>query len=188
MPADITTALIAAGSAVGGGLVVAGSNYVVYRAQARHDGKDRLRAALEAFQFVVYRVELLLRREPKKPGPIAGAIGAAIERFSPWLSAKLALLSQRIFEPQVEALSDEIARAMATTILIAPPATRPALQAISTLMAQANGRDDAWWAEWDAARDRLVVVFLEALAVPNGKPGGLPTSSPPTSPQTQVGV
>ena len=183
MPADITTALIAAGSAVGGGVIVAGSNYVIYRAQARHADAERLRAALESFQFVVYRVESRLRREPRKPGTIAAAIHAAIERLSPLLSAKLALLSQRIFEPQLEALADDIARAMASTILIAPPGTRPALQAIGTLMAQAKGRDDAWWAEWDAARDRLVVVFLEALATPVGKPLALPAQPP-----TQLGT
>ena len=183
MPADITTALIAAGSAVGGGVIVAGSNYVIYRAQARHADEERLRAALESFQFVVYRVESRLRREPRKPGTIATAIHAAIERLSPLLSAKLALLSQRFFEPHLEALADDIARAMASTILIAPPGTRPALQAIGTLMAQANGRDDAWWAEWDAARDRLVVVFLEALATPGGKPVALPAP-----PQAQPGT
>ena len=164
-------------------MIVAGSNYVIYRAQARHADAERLRAALQSFQFVVYRVESRLRREPRKPGTIAAAIHAAIERLSPLLSAKLALLSQRIFEPHLEALADDIARAMASTILIAPPGTRPAVQTIGALMAQAKGRDDAWWAEWDAARDRLVVVFLEALATPGGKPLALPAP-----PRTQPGA
>jgi hypothetical protein len=179
MPTESTTALIAAGSAVGGGLIVAGFNYLIYRAQARDVSKERLRAAFESFRFVVHRVDLLLRREPK-PGRTATALIATIARLFPSLSDQLTRLSQRIFEPHLEALAQDVARAMAMTLLVAPLSTRPALQAVGTLMDHAKGRDDVWWSEWDSALDRLAVAFLEALAEPVGKP-----IAPLTSSQTE---
>jgi endo-alpha-1,4-polygalactosaminidase (GH114 family) len=59
------TAIIAGGSAVGGGLIVAMSNLAVSWLQAREARKAEMRNALIAFGGVVFRIDYALRSEPK---------------------------------------------------------------------------------------------------------------------------
>jgi hypothetical protein len=161
MPSDVTTALIAGGSAVAGGLIVALSNYVVSRAQAKDAKRDRMRSAFEGFLSVTLRLDVELRRLPNA-GRVVTETNRIMAKAMPVIDDKFARIAERLFEPHLESLKRDLTDAMAATLLIAPPEARPALDRLAKAMGS-EPRDPKWWTEWEEARDEVVVAFLKAL-------------------------
>lgn len=161
MTSGIATALIAGGSALGGGTIVAVSNYATNRAAARGGHKTELRRALSAFLYVISRIDHQLRVEPRR-GKTVQTFNKQLARF-PHADYITERLHRRLFEPRLDDLVDRMHEAMATTILIAPLELIPALSAVSDLMTQAEAMDDEWREKWDTARGELVVACRTAL-------------------------
>jgi hypothetical protein len=91
------TAIIAGLSAFGGGLIVALSNYVVSRFQARETRKAEFQRALIEFWYVVNRIDHQLRMEPE-PGEIERKVNEEMSSLSPLLNHGIGLLRRRLLE------------------------------------------------------------------------------------------
>jgi hypothetical protein len=178
MSAAIEPAIIAGASAVTGGLVVAGSNYLVMRAQGRASRRTDLRKVLEAFLCVVNAVDQQLRVEPQ-PGRAATWWNQQAARL-PQLSYTVRRLTQSLLAPQLDALTERMHAATAAVVLVAPLDVMPTMENISQLMERAETRDQRWWQEWDRARADLVVACRRTLGEP------VATSSEPAQPQAEL--
>lgn len=99
-----TAAIIAGASAIGGGLIVAVSNYAISRAQARAAEKDALSRVLVELGHALSRVEQRLRLEPK-PGKTTRAINKTMDTRLPQLYHTIGQIRRRLLEPELTELS-----------------------------------------------------------------------------------
>jgi hypothetical protein len=151
MPSSETAAIIAGVSAIGGGAIVAISNYVVGRFQARETRKAEMRLALIELGYVVHRIDHLLRTEPKA-GKTARMVNKQMSARWPQLDHVIGLTRRRLLEPHLDAFIIEMHKALTTALLLAPLKLLPSMGALADLMASAGTRDSDWQSEWDQAR------------------------------------
>jgi hypothetical protein len=116
---DLVAALIAGGSALGGGLVVGVSKYVINRAQAHDAHKAELRRVFSTFLNVILRIDYQLRIEPR-PGKTVQVVNEQMESRLPWFDYSIGRIRRQVFEPHPDTLVDRWHESMAATILIAP--------------------------------------------------------------------
>jgi hypothetical protein len=164
------TALIAGLSAVGGGAIVAGSNYAINRAQAADARSRELRSALIELGVVVARIDHRLRTEPE-PGKASRAINEAMSTRIPQLDHAVGLLRRRLLDPSLDDLVAEMSRALTTATVLSPPSLLPALSQLTEAMDSANGKDDEWWARWNAARTNYFLRCREVVGFEVPEPG-----------------
>lgn len=155
-------AIIAGASAIGGGVVVAVSNYVVSRAQARDARRAELQHALIELLDVLSLVTQRLRLEPEA-GKAAQTINETIAARLPQLDHAVGLLRRRLLDPKLDGLSSAISKALSRATVIAPLTLLPALGRLAELMEQADERDDSWWAQWEAARTDYTLMCREVV-------------------------
>jgi hypothetical protein len=169
MSSTVTTALVTGGSAIAGGLMVAGSNYVISRAQSSRERIRDLRQAVTALLSVLGQLETELRSEPR-PKRTVRLVNEQMERRFPQVDYVTGRLHRRIFQPHLDGLSTRFHDAMAAVLFIAPPELLPPLQTMAEAMKGAEVQGDEWWAAWEAARIGLVVVARQTLGyeVPEG--------------------
>jgi hypothetical protein len=158
----VATALVSGGSAVAGGLVVAGSNYAISRAQSRGARIGDLRQALTALLAVLGQVETELRSEPRTKRTVRFVNEQVQSRF-PQIDYITDRLHRRIFQPHLDGLVMRFHDAMAATLLTAPPELLPALQTMAEAMESPAAQSDEWWMAWEAARAGLVVGSRRVL-------------------------
>lgn len=161
MPSDLMTALIAGASAIGGGVIVAGSNYGINRSQARDAERYKLRRSLGAFLSVVNRIDHQLRMEPHA-GRFVRFVNEQLGRF-PQLDYTIGRARLRLFEPHLDVLVGRMHDVIADVVLVAPEELLPALGAISDLMATVDPSDPQWRTRWEQARADLVVASRRIL-------------------------
>jgi hypothetical protein len=113
MATELLTAIIAGASAVGGGAIVAGSNYWINRAQARTGERSELRRALSEFLAILNRIDHQLRVE------IVRYVNEQMAKF-PQLDYTIGQARRRLFEPHIEVVVSRMHGAMADLLLLAP--------------------------------------------------------------------
>ena len=155
-------AIIAGLSAFGGGLIVALSNYVVSRFQAREARKAELQRALIELWYVVNRIDHQLRMEPES-GEIERKVNEEMSSLSPLLNHDIGLLRRRLLEPHLDAFVAEMIRAMAAATILAPRKLLPAMTALTQAMERANDRDSEWQGKWNKAKTDYFLACRELL-------------------------
>jgi len=149
-------------AAVVGGLLVAGSNYLVFRLQDRAHGNRELRAALADFMAVLDQIGGELEGIPRQTTATQRAVSDALSKV-PNLESSIRDLSQRIWAPQLRPLMERFYVTGARVTLIAPPAVLDSVVSLTELLGEAEDRDDEWPARWTQARGRLLAVSRSAL-------------------------
>jgi hypothetical protein len=154
---DWLVATISGASAIGGGVVVGVSNYVIYRVQSRAAKSDELRAATANFLQAIDLITVQLRTEPT-PGPVVTAVFKALRRFAPTFDANIARLQQRILAPHLQRTIESFSAASNRLLLIAPSEMLDPMGEIAELMRRAEERDAAWDKQWNEAHGKFVAV------------------------------
>jgi len=162
MTSPIATAIIAGASAIGGGTIVAGSNYLISRAQARDASQAGLRQALVALLAALSQIDHELRMEPKSKRTV-GVINEQMEPRFPQIDYVAGRIHRRLFQPQLDGLITSLHEAMAAVLLSAPPELMPTLDALNSVMAVVEQNSDEWWKNWEAARAELVAACRRLL-------------------------
>ena len=155
-------AIIAGASAIGGGLIVAISNFVISWFQTRVARKAELRRALIELWYIVSRIDHQLRSEPE-PGGMARKINEEMSARAPLLDHGIGLLRRRLLEPHLDAFVAEMNKAMATATILAPLQLLPAMTALTEVMGGAKDRDSEWQDKWDKARTNYFLECRELL-------------------------
>jgi hypothetical protein len=112
-------AIIAAASAIGGGLIVALSNFGASWLQARQARKGEVRRALLELWYVVTRIDQLLRLEPEA-GKMVRLVNAQMSSKLPVLDHAIGLIRRRWLEPQLDDFAIEMNKALAAATMLAP--------------------------------------------------------------------
>jgi hypothetical protein len=162
MESTVATALITGGSAIGGGLVVAGSNYAISRVQYKGARAGDLRQALTALVSVLGQVETELRSEPQ-PKRTVRLVNEQLERRFPQVDYITGRLHRRIFQPHLDTLIARLHDALAAVLLVAPPELLPTLQGVTDAMSNLEIRSDEWWTTWQSAKSDFVVACRRVL-------------------------
>jgi hypothetical protein len=149
MVSSEATAIIAAGSAVGGGVIVAGSNYAVTSLQAREARRVELRSALIDLGDVVSRVDHRLKTEPE-PGKTARWVNETMSKRAPQLEHAIGLARRRLIDPTLDELAASLSRALSSAMVLAPASLLPALEQLTDGLDGAEHLDAAWWERWNA--------------------------------------
>lgn len=171
MWSTLGTALVTGGSALAGGLVVAGSNYAISRTQSRGARDNEVRRALSALLSVLGQVDTELRSEPRTKRTVR-FMNEQVESRFPQIDYITGRLHRRIFQPHLERLVISFHDAMSATLLVAPPQLLPALQSIAEAMEGPAIQSDEWWMKWQEARRGLVVAARRALGYEVSSRGG----------------
>jgi len=100
MPTELVTAIIAGGSAIGGGMIVAASNYGINRAQANGSKRAELRRTLSAYLALLNSVDHQLRIEPE-PGRFIRFVNQQMARF-PQFDYTVGQTRRRLLEPHLD--------------------------------------------------------------------------------------
>jgi hypothetical protein len=162
MPSTESAAIIAGLSAVGGGAIVAISNYAVGLLQAREARKAKVRDALIEFGSIVYRIDHLLRAEPKT-GKTARVVNEQMAARLPLLDHAIGLTRRRLLEPNLDAFAIEMNNAITAALILAPFRLLPSMGTLADLMGRVNDRDGEWQTEWDKARTDYFLECRELL-------------------------
>lgn len=162
MPSNEAVAIIAGASAIGGGAIVAVSNYVVGRFQAREARRAELRRALIELWYVLSRIDHRLRTEPE-PGKTARTVNKQVATRWPLLDHAIGLTRRRLLEPDLDAFVAEMHRAMAAASMLAPLTLLPAMGKVTEVMEGANDRDSEWQDRWNKARTNYFVECRDVL-------------------------
>ena len=160
--ASSEAAIIAGASAIGGGLIVAISNYVVTRVQARDARKAELQRALIELWYVVSRIDQMFRQEPEG-GKTTRIVNEQMSSRLPMLDHAVGLVRRRLLEPHLDAFIAEMSKAMAAATMLAPLKLLPAMSALTDAMGGAGNRDDEWQREWNKARTGYFLECRELL-------------------------
>lgn len=146
---------------MGGGAIVAVSNYAVGMFQAREARRTELRRALIELGYVVYRIDYLLRIEPKA-GRTVRFINEQMARL-PQFDYTIGRARRRLFEPHLDAFAIELGRAMTAASMLAPLKLLPAMEALTEAMSSIDASDDAWRQQWNVARAGYFVECRKLL-------------------------
>jgi hypothetical protein len=160
-----TAAIIAGASAIGGGLIVAASNYAISRVQARDARKDTLSRVLVELGHALSRVDQQLRLEPK-PGKATRAINETMDARLPQFHYTIGQIRRRLLEPELTELSTALSKALSAATVTAPPEMLPVLGTLTELMGEAeraDRREGDWWERWNEARAEYFVQSRKVL-------------------------
>ena len=130
-----TTAVIAGASAIGGGLIVAASNYAISRAQAWDARRDALAGLLSELGHAISRVEQQLRLEPK-PGKTVRAYNETMDTRMPMLYHTIGQIRRRLLEPELTEMSVALSKALSAATVMAPREMLPVLGTLAELMGE----------------------------------------------------
>jgi hypothetical protein len=158
----IATAVIAGASAIGGGIIVAGSNYLVSRAQARDAKQGDLRQGLVALLSALNQIDQELIAEPR-PRRTVRIVNEQMSSRFPQIDYVTGRIHRRLFQPHLDGLVERLHDAMAATLLAASPQLLGPLGGVSELMKDVEPHSATWRRDWDAARSALVVACRRTL-------------------------
>jgi hypothetical protein len=162
MPSNEAAAVIAGLSAIGGGAIVAASNYAVGRLRAREARRAELRRALVELYYILSRIDYKLRTEPQ-PGKIVQTFNKQMARRLPQLDYSIGLTRRRLLAPDTNRFVNEMHKALAAAALLSPLKLLPAMSAVAEVMEEANDRDSDWHDRWNKARSDLFVECRDLL-------------------------
>jgi hypothetical protein len=157
-----TAAIIAGASAVGGGVIVALSNYAISRAQARDAQRDRFEGVLGELGYAVARIDHQLRLEPK-PSKAEQQINETMQARAPMLHYSLGRIRRRLLEPELTEMSVALSRALSAATLAAPQKLLPSLVMLTELMGEVEDPPEDWWERWNTARSDYFVQSRQLL-------------------------
>jgi hypothetical protein len=168
MVSSVLTALITAGSAIGGGLVVAGSNVAMSRLRASAQRIGDLRLSLAALLSVLGQIETELLSVPRSKRTVR-VVNEQMETRFPQIDYITGRLHRRIFQPHLDGLTLRFHDAMSAVLLTAPAELLPALQAVAEAMEDPVIDSNDRWTRWRGARSGLVVASRHVLGheIPN---------------------
>jgi hypothetical protein len=158
-----TTAVIAGASAIGGGLIVAASNYAISRAQAWDARRDTLAGLLSELGHAISRVDQQLRLEPK-PGKTVRAYNETMDTRMPMLYHTIGQIKRRLLEPELTEMSVALSKTLSAATVTAPREMLPVLGTLTELMGETDPQSADWWAKWDKARSDYFVQSRNLLA------------------------
>jgi hypothetical protein len=175
MTGTIVTAVIAGGSAVAGGAIVARSNWIISRRQAKDARQRGLRETFVALISALSQIDHQLRTEPKSRRTVRAINEQMATRF-PQVDYITGRIHRRLFQPELDELVVRFHDAMAATLLIAPRELIPMLDALNVVMVQVDQYSEAWWRSWDEARADLVRAcrLIVSEAVPAADEPAMP--------------
>lgn len=165
MSSTIVTAVMAGGSAIAGGAVVARANYTISRRQAKDIRQGGLRETLTALISALSQIDHQLRTEPRSKRFVR-TINEQMQSRFPQVDYITGRVHRRLFQPQLDGLIVRFHDAMAAALLGAPDELIRALGSLSTVMAEIDQSSDDWWRSWDAARSEVVLACREVLGEP----------------------
>jgi hypothetical protein len=157
-----TYAVISAGAAIAGGVIVAGSNYWLRRLELRAQDRAELRGALISFLHVVDLIGLEAQRQPKSGRTVRG-LNRFVERRLPQIDYTTGRLHERIFTPHLPSLMDRFALAANRLILVAPLDLLPRIEAVSEAFVVFTEPDETWQSRFQHARGELVRAARRAI-------------------------
>lgn len=157
--------LQALAGAVIGGILVAASNYFLFRLQQKAAEKRELRAALVNFTAVLDQINHELSLIPAKPTASASALQRGLSRM-PNVESALREASQRIWAPQLRPLVERFYTTGARLTLIAPPDVLSCVLELTELLGEAEDRGTDWGDRWISSRGRLLAVCRAELDQP----------------------
>lgn len=161
-------ALVGAGAAVVGGLIVAGSNYSLRRLEIRSRERDELRGALVSFLHVLDLIGREAQRQPR-PGRTVRRLNHFVERRLPQIEYTTGRLHELIFTPHFASLMDRFALATNRLMLVAPLDLLPRLEAVSDALADFTEPDERWQRRFEHARGELARAAREAVGAEVGE-------------------
>jgi hypothetical protein len=162
MTTPIITAMIAGGSAIVGGLIVARSNYAISRRRAKDVRQGGLRETHAALLSALTQVDQQLRSEPRSKRTVRVINEQMAARF-PQIDYVTGRIHRRLFQPQLDQLVVRFHDAMAANLLAAPPELVPALDELNAVMARVDQNSEDWWCSWDEARADLILACRDDL-------------------------
>ncbi|HXD54010.1 MAG TPA: hypothetical protein VN618_04580 [Solirubrobacteraceae bacterium] len=157
-----TAAIIAGASAIGGGAIVAVSNYAVSRRQSRDARQANLERVLIDLYDVLQQIHSKLYREPQL-GRTEVAINRTMASRAPLLHDGFARIRRRLLEPEMDRLALSISRALSAAAIVAPLSMLGPVGRLTDLMQTADERDEKWWADWNAARTDYFIACREIV-------------------------
>jgi hypothetical protein len=157
-----TAAIIGAGSAIGGGLIVAVSNYTISRAQARDARRERLETVLSELGYAIGRIDHQLRLEPK-PSKAEQQVNETMEAHAPMIHYSLGRIRRRLLEPELTELTMTLSKALSAATIAAPRRLLPSLVTLTELMGEVENPSEDWWERWNSARSDYFVQSRRLL-------------------------
>jgi hypothetical protein len=162
MTPEWLTATIAGASAIGGGLVVAASNFAISRRQAADAKANELAAAIAGFFYVLNALDHRLRVEPV-PGRRSRRINDFLARSLPNLDYTTTRLRMRLLDPTFDSVADGFHSASARLFLVAPLELMAPLSDLMEMLETAETRDADWWNRWDRRRTTFALACRRAV-------------------------
>jgi hypothetical protein len=159
---DWVNAAIAGASAIGGGLVVALSNVVVRKADAKDRSREALLSAIVGYLHMLELIGLEAARQPKA-GRAVSALNSFIERRIPQLDYTTGRLHEAIFTPHLRGLLERYSLAANQLLMVAPDALLEDVQRVNDLLAEVDGPEPDWTERWQDARAGLVRACRETV-------------------------
>lgn len=157
--------LQALAGAVVGGVLVAASNYLLFRLQRKATEKRELTAVVADFTGVLDQMNHELSLIPATPTATAGALQRGLRRM-PNLESALRDASQRIWAPHLRPLVERFYTTGARLTLIAPPEILDCVVELTELLGEAEDRGTDWGERWISSRGRLMAVCRAELGQP----------------------
>jgi hypothetical protein len=166
---DLAGAAIAGASAIGGGIVVALSNWWIRRADSRERTRAELLAAVVGYLHMLELIGLEAARQPRA-GRAVRALNRFVEERTPQIDYTTGRLHEAIFTPHLRSLMDRYSFASNRLLMVAPIELLERVQGVSDLLAEFEGADPDWSRRWREAHGALVRACREAVG-PDAKIG-----------------
>lgn len=170
-----TAAIIAGASAIGGGLIVAVSNYAISRVQARDAEREELARVLVELYYALSRVDQRLRLEPK-PGRAVRAINDTLDTRLPFFHYTIGRIRRRLLEPDLDELLVALLKALSAATLTAPKELLAVIGTLAELMSELATPEGDWLTRWNEARSDYFVQSRRALSADGRRAMAMRTS------------
>jgi hypothetical protein len=172
---DLAGAAIAGASAIGGGIVVATSNYWIRQADSKERARAELLAAIVGYLHMLELIGLEAARQPRT-GRAVGALNRFVEKRTPQIDYTTGRLHEAIFTPHLRSLMDRYSFVSNRLLMVAPVGLLEHVQGVNDLLAEFEGPDPDWSQRWQDAHGRLIRACREAVG-PEAKIGETASAS-----------
>lgn len=152
---DWVNAAIAGASAIGGGLVVALSNVVIRKADAKDRSREALLSAIIGYLHILELIGLEAARQPR-PSRTVSALNNFIERRTPQLDYTTGRIHEAIFTPHLRGLMERYSLAANQLLMVAPDELLEDIGRVNDLLADIDGPEPGWMERWQDARAELI--------------------------------
>jgi hypothetical protein len=148
-----------------GGVLVAASNYLLFRADQKASATRELAVALADFTGVLDQLGNELNLIPPTQGGLANALQRGLSSM-PNLDSSVRELSQRLWAPHLRPLIERFHLTGAMVMLTAPPEVMACVTCLTNLLGEAEERKEDWPRRWTEARGELIAASRASLGQP----------------------